>query len=142
MRLFVVLFAVLAVAAAAVVPNAGEPTQFASQRMSVEAANDDEELLPGHHTFYTRQDHSRPQVRVPVRFVSVALLAGRGIYYYRNQSDLVCLRVELCGQLGALPRGRSVLHLLEGRLRGIQQPNPLGSDGRSGPIHQRGSLHL
>lgn len=68
MRVFVILCAALAVAAAAVVP-AGEPTPFASQKLS----DEETDVTPGpiqHHTFYTRQDHTRPQVREQVRFVS------------------------------------------------------------------------
>lgn len=71
MRLFVILCATLAVVAAAVVP-VEEPKSFASQKLMVDT-NDDENDLPSpieYHTFFTRQDHTRPQVRVNVRFVS------------------------------------------------------------------------
>lgn len=71
MRVFVILCAALAVAAAAVVP-VEESKSFASQKLT-DDTDDIENELPSpieHHTFFTRQDHTRPQVRVAVPFVS------------------------------------------------------------------------
>lgn len=70
MRVLLIVCAALAVAAAASIPSSEETKPFASQRLSTKPkiATKNDELFYG--TFFTRQDHSRPQNRVQVLFVS------------------------------------------------------------------------
>lgn len=94
MRVFLVLCAALAVAAAAVVPES-ESKPFASQQLTDEDIDEVplEPLPTGpieFHTFYTRQDHSRPQVRVPVRFVSQSHKISKCKRYKGFISELRC----------------------------------------------------
>lgn len=104
MRVALVFCAVMAVALAATVPDSFTSQKIAPEGPYTPAANIETA------TFFTQRDHTSPQQREPVLFVSFFPLNSR----YSHFHELIPNLAIPC-QLGLLSSRWSLLHLHEGR---------------------------